>query len=337
MEKDNNDICEKLASLTIDEFAFIEKIWGFPSWAYLDIDKLKSIHDQLDGDGKHNLKSLVLDIVNDKICTSNKNKPLSIKSKNKNCKNTECGYIYLLRTREFIRLNEQTYKIGKTRQKNLKRFDSYPKKSELMLKMFTPNVDADENMLIDLFKSKYKHMTDYGREYFNGDVHCMIDDIEQHLGQYSVDPHEIVYSAVSSKTDIADMKELVNATAYPKSSRTELDEYMDFVKHVSISDEDNYIYGCGDETLKNLDDFISHIQNDKPDWYIVGKFIPKMLIVEKFNERYDEDFSVRTFMSILKKHNMKNMLMKNECLQTYQSPEYGYTKKQYRGFFAKEI
>ena len=62
-----------------------------------------------------------------------------------------------------------------------------------------------------------------------------------------------------------------------------------------------------------------------------------MLIVEKFNERYDEDFSVRTFMSILKKHNMKNMLMKNECLQTYQSPEYGYTKKQYRGFFAKEI
>lgn len=85
----------------------------------------------------------------------------------KNLINTQLeGCIYLMRTREFIRLNEPTYKIGKTRQKGLKRFSCYPKKSELIGMYKSYNLDDDEKYLIAMFKSHYRQMKIYGREYF---------------------------------------------------------------------------------------------------------------------------------------------------------------------------
>ena len=36
-------------------------------------------------------------------------------------------YIYLLQTRESIANNEQVYKVGRTYQDELKRFNNYPK------------------------------------------------------------------------------------------------------------------------------------------------------------------------------------------------------------------
>ncbi len=40
-------------------------------------------------------------------------------------------YVYMLQEREFIRLNENVYKIGKTMQTNNTRFEQYPVGSQL--------------------------------------------------------------------------------------------------------------------------------------------------------------------------------------------------------------
>ena len=48
----------------------------------------------------------------------------------------EKEYIYLLQEREFFRKKENVYKIGKTKQLNYKRFNSYPKGSILFFLVY---------------------------------------------------------------------------------------------------------------------------------------------------------------------------------------------------------
>lgn len=83
-------------------------------------------------------------------------------------------YIYLLREREFITLKENVYTIGKTKQENTKRFNSYPKGSQISLLRECINCDSIEKQLIEIFKEKYEQCRDYGTEYFKGDHHDMI-------------------------------------------------------------------------------------------------------------------------------------------------------------------
>jgi hypothetical protein len=87
------------------------------------------------------------------------------------------SYIYLVQTRESIKLNESIYKIGKTKRIGLERFTSYPKGSDLLFHIACPDCDILEKHLIDEFKNKYTQITDYGTEYFKGDSDKMIDNI----------------------------------------------------------------------------------------------------------------------------------------------------------------
>jgi prolyl oligopeptidase PreP (S9A serine peptidase family) len=87
-----------------------------------------------------------------------------------------CNYIYLLQTREFITTKTSIYKIGKTSQENLKRFNSYPKGSKLILQIKVNNCDDSEKDIIKIFKSKYKQALLYGTEYFEGNENLMIND-----------------------------------------------------------------------------------------------------------------------------------------------------------------
>ena len=86
-------------------------------------------------------------------------------------------YIYLLKEREFMKTNENIYKIGKTKQDNFKRFNSYPKGSVLIFQILCSNCTNIENKLIKLFREKYIKRKDIGNEYFEGDYINMIDDI----------------------------------------------------------------------------------------------------------------------------------------------------------------
>ena len=46
---------------------------------------------------------------------------------------TQGEYVYLIQEREFIRLNENVFKIGKSIQRNCNRVDSYPRFSKIIL------------------------------------------------------------------------------------------------------------------------------------------------------------------------------------------------------------
>ena len=86
-------------------------------------------------------------------------------------------YIYLLHEREFIKTNENIYKIGKSKQENTKRISSYPKGSKLLFQIICNDCDDLENKLINKFKIICNHKKEIGNEYFQGDCYKMITEI----------------------------------------------------------------------------------------------------------------------------------------------------------------
>jgi hypothetical protein len=83
------------------------------------------------------------------------------------------GYIYLLREREFVRLNEHTYKIGRTTNTLVNRFGDYPKKSHILVAFSVIDCFDMEKKLISVFEKEFTKKTEYGNEYFLGDVERM--------------------------------------------------------------------------------------------------------------------------------------------------------------------
>lgn len=88
-------------------------------------------------------------------------------------------YIYLIRVRESVRLNEPVYKIGRTKQEGFERFKGYPKGSELYHYTVCNDCIKIETTLLRSFREKYIPRTDLGAEYFEGDWVKMRDDIHQ--------------------------------------------------------------------------------------------------------------------------------------------------------------
>jgi hypothetical protein len=89
----------------------------------------------------------------------------------------ETNFIYLIIEKEYITNNEDIFKIGKTTQKRLKRFDKYKSGSILLSYNRCTNCHTSEKEIIELFKTKYKQRLDIGLEYFEGNHEDMIDDI----------------------------------------------------------------------------------------------------------------------------------------------------------------
>ena len=79
------------------------------------------------------------------------------------------NYIYLVKEREFIKTNENIYKIGRSKQENTKRFLQYPKGSELILQETCIDCIKTEKMIINEFKKHFIHRKDIGNEYFEGE------------------------------------------------------------------------------------------------------------------------------------------------------------------------
>jgi len=86
-------------------------------------------------------------------------------------------YVYVLQVREFVRLREKVYKIGRTSKPNLGRLNDYPSGSVLYMQIQCNDSITIERAIINSFKQKYILRRDYGYEYFEGDINSMIDDI----------------------------------------------------------------------------------------------------------------------------------------------------------------
>lgn len=85
--------------------------------------------------------------------------------------------IYLLHEREFINKNVNIFKIGKTKQENVRRIQSYPKGSNLKFITDCDDCDAAEKDLILIFKNKFIQEINIGTEYFVGDPNEMKKEI----------------------------------------------------------------------------------------------------------------------------------------------------------------
>ena len=106
--------------------------------------------------------------------------------------------IYLLQEREFINSNENIYKIGRTKQANIQRFNQYPKGSKLLLHIVCDDCDILETELIRDFKNKYIHRKDIGNEYFEGDYKEMIKDIYNKIPNLNVETGQQLVDSINN-------------------------------------------------------------------------------------------------------------------------------------------
>lgn len=96
----------------------------------------------------------------------------------------DCNYIVWLR--EHVLTRKNVYKIGNTGD-IFNRIKNYPKGSQLLYMSMTPHKKIIETDLIAFFKTKFKHRTDLGREYFQGDYHKMRNLMHSYIDLHSFD------------------------------------------------------------------------------------------------------------------------------------------------------
>jgi hypothetical protein len=97
-------------------------------------------------------------------------------------------YVYIIRECDFVRLNENIYKIGRTAKANPEdRFQKYRKGTEIV-GFFGVNDSVEcENKIIKCFSNhtNIKKMNEYGKEYFQGNKNELIKEIVQIVENYN--------------------------------------------------------------------------------------------------------------------------------------------------------
>lgn len=86
-------------------------------------------------------------------------------------------FIYLVRTREFAKQNQNIYKIGRTEDFLYNRLNGYSKSTEIILALPVNDSIKLETYLKRVFCNLYIRRKDIGDEYFQGDVQLMIRTI----------------------------------------------------------------------------------------------------------------------------------------------------------------
>lgn len=106
------------------------------------------------------------------------------------------GHIYIVRPREFIRLNENIFKVGRTiagfvpGKQILKRTMQYAKGTEQLAVFESRNCVSSELKILHTLQHHFKKRADFGNEYFEGNL----DDIKQ-IVQECIDNEEESTSA----------------------------------------------------------------------------------------------------------------------------------------------
>jgi hypothetical protein len=103
--------------------------------------------------------------------------------------------LYLLQTHSCVVLNNNVYKIS--RSNNIKnRMAQYPNGSIVLFAIESDNSKKHEYELIKLFNSKYKCCNFFGKEYFEGDKHSMINDIKLFIINLIPNPKLLITSFI---------------------------------------------------------------------------------------------------------------------------------------------
>ena len=141
-------------------------------------------------------KNLILHTQNSDKDKSLEKKDLEIKNLYKNIysKNSDIQikkiqeYVYIIRECDFVRLNENIYKIGRTAKANPEdRFQKYRKGTEIVGFFGVKDSIECENKMIKCFSNhtNIKKMNEYGKEYFQGNKNELLNEILQIVINYN--------------------------------------------------------------------------------------------------------------------------------------------------------
>ena len=98
-------------------------------------------------------------------------------------------YVYIIRECYFVRLNENIYKIGRTAKANPEdRFQKYRKGTEIVGFFGVKDSIECENKMIKCFSNhtNIKKMSEYGKEYFQGNKNELLNEILQIVTNYNI-------------------------------------------------------------------------------------------------------------------------------------------------------
>ena len=153
------------------------------------LDRIKELEEQKSY--FQNIKSYLVErtnVLREKICTLQIQMLEKDKLLNNNKKDNDGDikiklvqeYVYIIRECDFVRLNEDIYKIGRTSKTNPEdRFQKYRKGTEIIAFFKVNNSIECENKMIKCFSNhtNIKKMDEYGKEYFQGNRNELLSEI----------------------------------------------------------------------------------------------------------------------------------------------------------------
>ena len=146
--------------------------------------------------------------------------------------NNMSGTIYVVWEREFFNKHEAVYKIGRT--KNIvKRFSHYPKGSQLLCVALSDNYKQVENDLIHKFNIKFKARPDIGREYFEGDIYEIIDNISSYVKNINNSNLSFLDKINDDIEDIDETENIEKHKIEKESIKTKIDSTIVIIEYVN--------------------------------------------------------------------------------------------------------
>jgi len=122
-----------------------------------------------------------------------------------------------------------------------------------------------------------------------------------------VDVFETLPSVTNKDYETTFIVDLLDNEYIPDSGTDTLEQLMKFLPtNLNLTAGNNIVINIIINNINNTNNyaggisqyraFVEHIQKDKPDWYHPGEWLPKHILVEKYNERNGTDVSLRTLM-----------------------------------------
>lgn len=169
------------------------------------------------------------------------------------------NYIYILREREFMRLGQDVYKLGRTTQRNLKRLLQHSKGSELLFQSICSNCRETETGLRAIFMENYRYRDDFGTKYFEGCIFEMIVDICTYLREHIDDEIGRQYELAEHDSDESE-----------EESDEDEDEDEDEAENDEDEDDDE---NAMDMERKEVDKDDEDEDDDEEEVFIVEKIV----------------------------------------------------------------
>jgi len=248
-------------------------------------------------------------------------------------------FIYLLWPREFVKHNEATYKIGKTTRNPHKRLSEYAKGSELILVVKVDDCHTMEITLIKLFDIRFVKRTEYGNEYYSGDVERMRYEIfmaiiNDSMLKQCLKQKDIVTKNIETLNNESEqnrqstpklLKEMIPLTDISidhldDESNGDLKEQTDIEDVESIKElntvEKNHsinvnihinklIKRTESVPMKTLKSFYKFIYDTRPDWYLERKTVDIDIIADAYREYFENKVITSANVSRI----LKNLFM----------------------------